>query len=750
MSWWCPTPPRTASRTRCTWRSPRAGPSWPRRWRRCASSRSAASASRWCGPTTRTTWPRRSARCSTTPRRAAGSRRRRAPTRRRSRWTSRRGARPRSTRGRARPRGEGPRARRRPGVGAGGRRAGRTLRRAHAPDGAPRRRARLRDPLHGRPPVPARRVVLRAGHGQQRGREPQRRARRRGAAPRHPARPRQPRAHPPVLVSAVLRAAGRRLRLDRARGPAGRGGGADPGRDLPHVGAARKLDGPGADQPARAGPARAVRLGARLGARRARRRRARRRDRAARAPRALHRLARVAGQVAGVRRRLPHRRRVHGAGGGDGRLGGHGGVRHAGGAAVRLRHGAGPARQPLADRLDRRHGPRARAVAAARRVARGRRRRLARGPRRRRHRAAAAGPGRAGAPGAGAGARRAGAAPDRAEHHDQSPRLHAAAARRPRRRDAARRLARARGVAGARPRAHRRRRRLLPAPGPDRGPRRAAGRHQDLRSRDPRRAGADDARAARGGDVSAWRSDGARIFVTALLVYVAFWNPWLQFSNSDNFVDGAVSLVDTGRWELVHWRLYEGKDTATSRAGRVVPGVPFGTSLVIAPVYAVWRVAGGAPVEGWTGLETVNAVVVLLLCAPAMALTAVQVAWLAGWLGASRRGRVLAALLFALGTQAFQFGTMLTKESLTALAVTTAARLALDDRGATRRVAAGALAGAAVLLTHSAALLAPLLALVVLARDGARDAAAFVLGGLPLVAVLGAYDAWLFGAPWRT
>ncbi len=223
--------------------------------------------------------------------------------------------------------------------------------------------------------------------------------------------------------------------------------------------------------------------------------------------------------------------------------------------------------------------------------------------------------------------------------------------------------------------------------------------------------------------MSAWRSDGARIFVTALLVYVAFWNPWLQFSNSDNFVDGAVSLVDTGRWELVHWRLYEGKDTATSRAGRVVPGVPFGTSLVIAPVYAVWRVAGGAPVEGWTGLETVNAVVVLLLCAPAMALTAVQVAWLAGWLGASRRGRVLAALLFALGTQAFQFGTMLTKESLTALALAMAVRLALVG-GAGHRAAAGALAGAAVLLTHSVVLLPLLLGLV--------------------------YDTWLFGAPWRT
>jgi len=248
----------------------------------------------------------------------------------------------------------------------------------------------------------------------------------------------------------------------------------------------------------------------------------------------------------------------------------------------------------------------------------------------------------------------------------------------------------------------------------------------------------------------ALRSDGARIFVTALAVYVAFWNPWLQFSNSDNFVDAAVSLVDTGRWELAHWRLYEGKDTATARDGRVVPGVPPGTALAIAPLYAIWRAAGGAAVESWTGLETVNAVVILLLCAPAMALAAVQVAWLAGWLGATRRGRVLAGLLFALGTQAFQFGTMLTKESLTALAVTLAARLAVDEGGARRRAAAGALAGAAVLLTHSAAVLPPLLALVVLVRGGGRDAAAFVLGGLPAALALGTYDTWLFGAPWRT
>jgi hypothetical protein len=250
--------------------------------------------------------------------------------------------------------------------------------------------------------------------------------------------------------------------------------------------------------------------------------------------------------------------------------------------------------------------------------------------------------------------------------------------------------------------------------------------------------------------MTALRSDGARIFVTALLVYVVFWNPWLQFSNSDNFVDAAVSLVDTGRWELTYWRLYDGKDTATARDGRVVPGVPGATALLIVPVYAAWRLLGGPAVDGWAGLETVNAVVVLLLCAPAMALTAVQVAWLAGWLGATRRGRVLAALLFALGTQAFQFGTMLTKESFTALAITTAARLALGGEGPRRRAGAGALAAAAALLTHSAALWPVLLGAVVVARGGGREGVPFALGAAPLAVVLAAYDTWLFGAPWRT
>lgn len=243
--------------------------------------------------------------------------------------------------------------------------------------------------------------------------------------------------------------------------------------------------------------------------------------------------------------------------------------------------------------------------------------------------------------------------------------------------------------------------------------------------------------------------DGARIFVTALLLYVAFWNPWMQFSNTSNFLDAAVSFVDTGRWELAHAPLYDGKDTATARDGRVVPGVPVGTAVAAMPLYAVWRALEGR-VETLEDFHGFNGFVALVLCAPAAALAAVQVAWIAGWLGAGRRGQVLAALLFALGTQCFQFGTMVAKESLAVLVLTSAVRLSVSGSGTWRRMAGGALAGTAVWLTHPLALLAPLLAALILAREGPRSSAAFVAGGLPFALALGAYNAWLFGAPWSS
>jgi len=245
------------------------------------------------------------------------------------------------------------------------------------------------------------------------------------------------------------------------------------------------------------------------------------------------------------------------------------------------------------------------------------------------------------------------------------------------------------------------------------------------------------------------RGDVGRATATALLVYALFWNPWLQFSNASNFLDAAVSYVDTGRWALAHADLYEAKDTATARDGRLVPGVPIGTALVIVPLYVAWRAVEGR-VDTMDRFHAFNGFVALALGATATAATVAQVHWLAGWLGAGPVGQRRAALLFAFGTQAFQFGTMVTKESLTALALTSALRLGLGAGDAARRVAAGALGGATVLLTHSTAPFPVLLGALVLARHGARNALLVVLGALPLALALGAYDATMFGAPWRT
>jgi len=243
--------------------------------------------------------------------------------------------------------------------------------------------------------------------------------------------------------------------------------------------------------------------------------------------------------------------------------------------------------------------------------------------------------------------------------------------------------------------------------------------------------------------------DGGRIFVTAMLLYAAFWNPWLQFSNTSNFLDTAVSFIDTGRWELTHAPLYDGKDTAIARDGRVVPGVPVGTAVAAMPLYTVWRSFAGR-VHTLDEFHGFNGFVALVLCAPAAALAAVQVAWIAGWLGAARRGQLLAALLFAFGTQCFQFGTMVAKESLAVLVVTTAVRLAVSADGRGRCVAAGALVGVGVWLTHPLALLTLPLAGLIFARYGMRASVAFVAGGLPFAVALGAYNAWLFGAPWSS
>jgi hypothetical protein len=235
------------------------------------------------------------------------------------------------------------------------------------------------------------------------------------------------------------------------------------------------------------------------------------------------------------------------------------------------------------------------------------------------------------------------------------------------------------------------------------------------------------------------------VFFTAWLIYLAFLNPWLQSSMTWNYLDAAVSFVQTGRWDLRYADLYYGMDTAHV-GSRAVSGMPPGASFAALPVYALWHWIG-APIASPSGFQALNAILALLVGTFASALTAVHVRWLAAHLGASPVNSAWAAILFALGTQAFFFGTTFYKENLAGLAVATALRLAVGGASTGRAILAGVMAGAAGLTSYPTLLLMPLVVGLVVYRDGVRRAALVTLGCSVGLLVLVGYNVQQFGSP---
>ena len=241
--------------------------------------------------------------------------------------------------------------------------------------------------------------------------------------------------------------------------------------------------------------------------------------------------------------------------------------------------------------------------------------------------------------------------------------------------------------------------------------------------------------------------DGRRVFLTAWPVYAAFWNPWLQSTMTKSLLDQAVSFVDTNEWALAHYNLYS--TDAISLQGRWLTVHPPGLAWLVTPFYLLWRVLVGQAETAET-FQVFNGFLVFVLAATSSAFAAVQVAWLARWLGAARPGQLWAAALFAFGTQSFVFGTMLLKEGLCGAAVVTSFRLAIEPGGFSRRTASGAVACVATAFTYQAGLLVPVLLALVGWREGRRPAMGFFLGCAPVLIALGIYNTVLFGLPWRT
>ena len=241
--------------------------------------------------------------------------------------------------------------------------------------------------------------------------------------------------------------------------------------------------------------------------------------------------------------------------------------------------------------------------------------------------------------------------------------------------------------------------------------------------------------------------DRGRLFLTAALIYALFVNPVLTNPMTWSAMDAAGALVETGRWQVRHSDLYGDKDVALS-GSRKVAGPPPGLAVLLVPVYAAWRTVAG-PVDTAERYVAFHVFATLVIAAVASAVATGEVAALAGWLGASRTGRLWAALLFAFGTPAFLFATQLFKENVAALAVIAAFRLAVTAQVSWHRSLAGLLAGLAAIVAYPAGLVGLGLAALTAARDGRRALGVFGLGWLPPLAALAIYNAWFFGRPWR-
>ena len=225
------------------------------------------------------------------------------------------------------------------------------------------------------------------------------------------------------------------------------------------------------------------------------------------------------------------------------------------------------------------------------------------------------------------------------------------------------------------------------------------------------------------------------------------WNPNARFDMTRAIAEqGTFSInayvENTGDYARVGDLVYSNK----------APGL----SVVSVPIYLALLPAASA----WVDDEDVRLTLLgygtnLFTNALPAAGLGVLMFYTLGWLGVARlRDRAFCAIAFGLGTLAFPYATAYYAHLPTAglcfaaLAVLLRAREAAVPRSL--GFASGALAGAAVLF-ESTAVLCPLVLAGALALDtrGRRILPAFILGGLPWIGVLGAYNASVTGSPFE-
>jgi hypothetical protein len=174
-----------------------------------------------------------------------------------------------------------------------------------------------------------------------------------------------------------------------------------------------------------------------------------------------------------------------------------------------------------------------------------------------------------------------------------------------------------------------------------------------------------------------------------------------------------------------------------------------GLSLVALPAVAAIRAAERLSGRNrafvlWESEARLHAVRVAVL-APFLVLLALLVGRTAE--GLAPRTGAAAAVTLALGTMVGALSTALFAHVPEAALCFAAFVVLARSRGRRAAAAAGALAGAAVLMDYEAAVVVVALGLYVAARKDVRALVAYALGGVPAALLLGAYNTVAFGSP---
>jgi hypothetical protein len=201
--------------------------------------------------------------------------------------------------------------------------------------------------------------------------------------------------------------------------------------------------------------------------------------------------------------------------------------------------------------------------------------------------------------------------------------------------------------------------------------------------------------------------------------------------------DNGVTPVRAGR---------DGRPTGVSGLGQSLVGLPF---------YAAGE--GAAHLVAAEDRDAVMRIFVMFTNSAVTAAAAVVVFLLAARLGASRRGAVVLAVVYALGTMAWSHAKTFFSEPLAALLVALAVLFAFrageEDRPAWAAWS-GVAAGAALLARVSTGLFPPLIALYLLTvaarrrglRSGVTTLVVYGTGAIPSLALFGALNWWRYGS----